>query len=307
MIKLIYLILLILIFNINIASSVSLVAETTLTDNYYINMSVYGNNINNQVIETIPKEVLSNVSSFEVIKFICGYNYSVNNKPDANLNFRLYIYSGDYILIDNNYITPSQCDDSYAYPITWVLTNPITVNHNYDYAIGFYSNSNTNNGSWQIASLWNTTGKAPYYYSWVNVTDGIYINPIINESIYDVNHNLFNVLEGTIRHISSIKVYGTLESSTPTPTPTPTPTGTDLPIDSGTGTNSTLPSIYNENSYTNMNNNSLPNNSIGFKQLLEDNGYASNIVGFVSMFQDCSPIFVIMGMLLFIAKLMRVF
>lgn len=107
-----------------------------------------------------------------------------------------------------------------------------------------------------------------------------------------------------------------------TPAPTPTPTAPVIPTVTATseipngnsvtgndsfcldGTCSDYPDRYNEGDYETLGDNSLPSDSVGFKQVLEDNGYASNVKGGLAFLQDTMILYLFGGIVIFTSKLL---
>jgi len=217
-----------IIINILIIQSVhgELVASPSNQYVHSLNMTERANNIFDEIIIIVPKEALTNVHSINAIQFWC--TKTANDYPNQNFVIRFFKYYGLGVFepIDNTYITPSQCFD-FAYSINWNLYNIEIIDHNYDYAIGMYSNSVTS-GSWQQqfinSSDINTFNLSLYSHSWNNITTQ---TPIINVSIVDMNGLQYYYQGDDVIQIAGIKLYGTLESITP-PTPTPIPTTAPL-------------------------------------------------------------------------------
>jgi hypothetical protein len=256
--KNIIIILLLLFINILNVSAIT-VARTSNKYDSYVNMTNNSNNILSEIIIIIPKEILSNVDTINALQFVCSKNSL--NPPNQNLVFRFFKYYGYGIFspIDNSYILPSQCID-FSYQIKWNLYNIETVDHNYDYAFGMYSNS-VDNGSWEYIYLSEYANLSnPYDYSWLNISNN---NPLsYNVSIVDINGNNFYDNGSKLRNNPYFKVYGTLISETPTPTPTPTPTETVIG-DSKYGTSLNNSTNLNDLNNTVNNPNALNNISIG--------------------------------------------
>lgn len=304
----IFILILLILISIQNVSAISLQARTNENALTTFNFTQQSNDQYSQIIETIPKEALVNVSTIYSIKFWCGYNYDA--PPTSNLAFKFYkiIPPGIFYTIDNNYITPSQCQDSFGYTITWNFAD-VSIEPGYDYAFGLYSNNNPDTGGWEagIISERNITQGETYTnasYSWVDINDGTYMTAIKNESIVNVVNTAFYYQGNSsdpVRHIATTRLYGIGV----TPTPTPTATETAIPgVQIGNDTNSTIPSLFIENDFSYVNK-SLPLNSTGFSSLLTSNGYAPTIAGMIAMFQDWSYVYLIVGMVLYIGKLGR--
>jgi hypothetical protein len=274
-----------------------------------LNMTMNSNNITHQFITIIPKEALTNANTITGIKFYCS---KAVIEPNQNMIIRLYKYygAGIFELLDNTYITPSQCEDV-MYPITWSLFDVVSVEHSYDYAIGMYSNTVTS-GAW-IQGYTNTTNiiannLTSYSYAWRNITTAA---PIINVSVINVVGTGFIPVPyyDDIRNIDGLTVYGTFEPS-PTPTPAPTPTFTiapdTTPLTDGTNPgnlsdpNATRPVSYKPGDNKGINNNTV-NGSFG--DFATGMGYERNIGGYLSMAQDYMMIYVFLGMLIYIIML----
>jgi hypothetical protein len=127
----------------------------------------------------------------------------------------------------------------------------------------------------------------------------------------------------------SFKIFGNMSvspGSTPVPIPTPTPTPIPIPTQTPTPTPTTSPaptgtippvpvnnctmgnqscSPYQSGDYKKTLNNSLPPNSSGFKDLLESNGYTSNVNGAIGFIQDWILFYCLFGMALYTGKLLR--
>ncbi len=224
----------------NVSASVLIAQTSSNNQSNIINITGYANNISSEFIEIIPKETLENASTISSIRFWCGYDFT-SGLPNHNLEIRFfkYIGFGTYSPIDNTYLTPSQCQDSYAYNVNWILFNEETIDHNYDYAVGFYSNGVTVSG-WEFPMILEShiSNYSDYNIAWVNVSDGLFTTPIINESILDINGLDYSINGDNIRHVSTLQIYGSLTiPPTPTPTPTGTPNNLGTPLNNSTNLN----------------------------------------------------------------------
>jgi hypothetical protein len=305
---LIFIFLLLVVLSPALGSIVAITGNGGMTP---LNLTENSNSIAQQFITIIPKEALINTGSITGIRFYCtkGATY-----PNQNLIIRVYkSYGlGVFELLDNTYITPSQCED-FMYPITWTLFDVIPVDHSYDYALGMYSNSVTV-GGWTQGYINNTNiidnNLTAYSYAWRNVTT---VLPIINVSVLNVIGTGFIPVPyyDEIRNIDGLTIYGIFElPPTPTPTATPLPTSTiapdTTPLTDGTNPgnlsdpNATKPITYKPGDNQAINNNTV-NGSFG--DFATGMGYSSNIGGYISMAQDYMMIYVFLGMLIYIIML----
>ncbi len=62
---------------------------------------------------------------------------------------------------------------------------------------------------------------------------------------------------------------------------------------------------YNEGDYQKLNDNALPSDSNGFRDILIGQGYSPDVGGFIDMFNDYAMLYVVVGMALFVGKLME--
>lgn len=124
----------------------------------------------------------------------------------------------------------------------------------------------------------------------------------------------FNVCENPFQSpVTPTPTYP--EIPTPTTTATATATATanvtsDIPgYNQGDqsclpgGNCSTYPDRYSEGDYQNLGDNSLPSDSTGFKEVLEDNGYKANARGAVAFLQDIMILYLFVGIVVFGGKL----
>jgi hypothetical protein len=271
-----------------------IVAKTSNQYNDYYNMNPVMNNILSESILIIPKDVLNNVSSIDSITFTCSKN--TTNPPTNNLIIRLFKYYGFGVFsqLDNTYITPSQCID-FAYQIHWNLFYAQTIDHNYDYGLGFYS-TESGNGSWEYIYLNDnfTNGYNGTAYSWLNVSTN---TPIINVSVVDISGYNYIINGSSIRNVPFINIYGIREIPTPTPTPTPieTPIITNnslgIPLNNSTNSND----LYN-----------ISNNPNGLNEISIGNGTGETVGSITDKINASSLGYTVFGFIIFIIRFFNI-
>lgn len=272
------------------------IAKTTHTYESAINTTIYANNITHQIISNIPYTILNNATTISALRITCSRQFTGvfgGTSPTSNFIFRFYRYhtEGNYELLDNAYITPSQCID-YGFVIQWNLYNIISIDHSYNYAIGYYSNNETI-GTWYLPASTNYTLFGDQGH-WLNVTNSS--DYLANESITDP-YTAPIIINGneTVGHIP-LSVIGSI---VPTPTPTSPPT---TPTPGGTPSGGTVNQNFSNETYKNIGNMPLGNSSTGIASVLSGAGYGNSLNGLIQFIKDIIGLFTFFGFILFLIK-----
>ncbi len=201
-----------------------------------------------------------------------------------------------------------------AYTSCYTFTEiPTNYSVSYDkWSITYISNTNLTSATYYISSSY--YGFSEYWTVYNNLGDVQFWSYIYIYDVTDPNTILFRL--GTQRldpgYFFSTFTVCINPSPTPSPTPTPTIPITVTPTITATGT-STVPgecpegnsscTTYQEGDYVNIQNNSLPSDSHGFKELAEGMGYQATVGGYLSMMKDYMFFYILVGFALFMGKL----